>query len=99
MKDSKIDLVLKKIANSYSKLGNEYSYEIFSKEQLQKKSKLFQGIKFQFLIVKTKNGEAAKRGFYVDKRDERVYTTDSRFYQKTFEKHFNVIQKLVRGKK
>lgn len=99
MKDFKIDLVLKRIAKSYSKLGSEYSFKIFSKEQLQKKSKLFQGIGFQFLIVKTKNGEAAKRGFYVDKRDERVHTTDSRFYQSSQAKLFNVVQKLVRGEK
>ena len=94
--DSDVKELLKRIAKSYSKEGSEYSFKIFSKEELLKKSKLFQGIKFQFLIVKTKNGEAAKRGFYVDKRDGRVHSTDSRFYQSTQAKLFNIVKKLIK---
>ena len=34
--DSDIKELLKRIAKSYSKEGSEYSFKIFSKEQLQK---------------------------------------------------------------
>ena len=48
--DSDVKELLKRIAKSYSKEGSEYSFKIFSKEQLQKKSRLFQGMTLDFLI-------------------------------------------------
>ena len=49
-----------------------------------------------FLIVKTKNGEAVKIAQFVGKKDKRVVQVDAKFYQRTFDKHFNVVQKLVK---
>ena len=72
--DSDVKELLKRIAKSYSKEGSEYSFKIFSKEQLQKKSRLFQGMTLDFLIVKTKNGEAAKIAQFVGIKDERAIT-------------------------
>ena len=94
--DSDVKELLKRIAKSYSKQGNEYSFKIFSKEQLQKKSRLFQSMTLDFLIVKTKNGEAVKIAQFVGKKDKRVVQVDAKFYQRTFDKHFNVVQKLVK---
>ena len=94
--DSDVKEILKRIAKSYSKEGSEYSFKIFSKEQLQKKSRLFQGMTLDFLIVKTKNGEAAKIAQFVGKKDKRVVQVDAKFYQSGFAKHFNVVQKLVK---
>ena len=94
--DSDVKELLKRIAKSYSKEGSEYSFKIFSKEQLQKKSRLFQGMTLDFLIVKTKNGEAAKIAQFVGKKDTRVVQVGAKFYQSGFAKHFNVVQKLVK---
>jgi len=98
--DSDVKELLKRIAKSYSKEGSEYSFKIFSKEQLQKKSRLFQGMTLDFLIVKTKNGGATTKAYYVGTRGNRVTMIDACFYQRTRKagaKRFNVIQKLVKG--
>ena len=100
LKGSKIDL-LKRIANSYSKLGNEYSYKIFTREQLTKYEP-FKSLSWEYLIIKTKNGKATTKGYYVGTRGNRVTMIDACFYQRTRKagaKRFNVIQKLVIGKK
>ena len=92
-----MEKLLNKIANGFKKAGDGFSYKIFTTEQLTKYEP-FKSLSWEYLIVKTKNGKATTKGYYVGTRGNRVTMIDACFYQRTRKagaKRFNVIQKLV----
>ena len=97
--DSRVQQLLQKIANGYNKQGSNFSNKIFTREELQK-YKLFKSMTMDYLIVKTKDGNAAKIGQFVGTKNGRAYMIDAKFYQSgPFGQHFKLIDRLVkRGK-
>ena len=92
-----MEKLLNKIANGFKKAGDGFSYKIFTTDQLTKYEP-FKSLSWEYLIVKTKNGKATTKGYYVGTRGNRVTMIDACFYQRTRKagaKRFNVIQKLV----
>ena len=76
--DSKVQQLLQKIANGYNKQGSNFSNKIFTREELQK-YKLFKSMTMDYLIVKTKDGNAAKIGQFVGTKNGRAYMIDAKF--------------------
>lgn len=92
-----MEQLLNKIANGFKRAGDGFSYKIFTRDQLTKYTP-FKNLSWEYLIVKTKNGKATTKGYYVGTRGNRVTMIDASFYQRTIKakvKRFNVIQKLV----
>tara|TARA_B100001094_G_scaffold131313_1_gene127146 strand:- start:28697 stop:29005 length:309 start_codon:yes stop_codon:yes gene_type:complete len=94
-----VQQLLQKIANGYNKQGSNFSNKIFTREELQK-YKLFKSMTMDYLIVKTKDGNAAKIGQLVGTKNGRAHMIDAKFYQSgSFGQHFKLIDRLVkRGK-
>jgi len=106
-----LEELLNKIAKNFSKkvvyggvkTDDGFSYKIFNREQLIK-YKPFKNLLFDYLIVKTKDGEATKRAYYVGtfgSSKGKISQVDACLYQARCSKRFNLIQKLVlqRGEK
>tara|TARA_B100000287_G_scaffold122477_1_gene114354 strand:+ start:24486 stop:24773 length:288 start_codon:yes stop_codon:yes gene_type:complete len=94
-----MEQLLNKIANGFKKAGDGFSHKIFNRDQLTE-YKPFKNLSWEYLIVKTKNGGATTKAYYVGTRGNRVTMIDACFYQRTRKagaKRFNVIQKLVKG--
>jgi len=95
--------LLNKIAEGFSKkvcygaiTDDGFSYKIFNKDQLTK-HRPFKSFSMDYLIVKTKDGKATKRAYYVGTVQDKVTQVDACFYQKVRAKRFEIIQKLVKG--
>ena len=92
-----MEKLLNKIANGFKRTGDGFSYKIFTRDQLTKYEP-FKSLSWEYLIVKTKNGKATTKGYYVGTRGNKVTMIDACFYQrirKAGAKRFNVIQKLI----
>tara|TARA_R100001443_G_C3282655_1_gene160788 strand:+ start:334 stop:603 length:270 start_codon:yes stop_codon:yes gene_type:complete len=89
-----VEKILNKIANRFKRTGDGFSYKIFTKDQLAKYEP-FKTLSWEYLIVKTKNGKATNRAYYVGTIGSRVSMNDACFYQRTRAARFNVIQKII----